>query len=64
MDGTQAITINIPKVQDANKHSPRQVDSKKLEFGFGVMFLLFSFFLLFWDQRTVVFQLSGFYCKL
>ena len=41
------------------------VDSKKLEFGFRVMDdgCWFSFVCLFWDQRTVIFQLSGYYCN-
>ena len=39
------------------------VDSKKLEYGCRVKFCWCSFFVLLWDQGTVIFQLSGFYCS-
>ena len=29
----------------------------------GVMYDVFSFYVLFWDERTFIFQLSGFYCS-
>ena len=38
------------------------VDSKDLEYGSRVIYACLPFSLLFWDQRMVIFQLSGFYC--
>ena len=45
------------------KQTPAE-DSKKLECGPGDGLYWCSFFLLFWDQGTVIFQLSVFYCTL
>ena len=46
-------------VEDTYTHI-YSIDSKELECGFGVFYAAIPS-LLFWDQGTVTFQLSGFY---
>ena len=52
------------KIPAKNLHQKLSTtNSKRLEHGIRVLCAGFSFFLLFWDQRTVIFRLSGFYCR-
>ena len=43
------------------QHGAFTVESEKLVYRFRVVYAVCYFFSLFWEQRTVMFQLSGFY---